>query len=97
MSTNTYQRETDEFQPITVTVKTRNPDGTETTNIATTGVTFAVVPAGQRPAIFLEPMTLEGKIGVNVVGLGKGSYSVFARIQSTPEIPVIHCGTFRVQ
>ncbi len=87
MSTPTYQRETDEFQPVTVEV-----DGQP----VTTGITFAVVPSGQRPVTFTAPMTLDGKIGVNVVGLTRGTYQVFARIVSAPETPVILCGSFYI-
>lgn len=83
----TYPRESVEFQPVTVTV-----DGVA----VTTGVTFAVVPYGDRPVTFVAPTTLGGKIGVMVSGLGVGVYRVWAQVTSAPETPVIDCGTFTV-
>lgn len=86
MST-TYPRETVEFQPITVTV-----DGVE----VLTGVTVAVVASGVRPVTYTAPTTLAGKIGVMVTGMALGIYDVWAKVASSPETPVIYCGSFRV-
>ena len=81
--TSSYPRETVEFQPITITV-----DGTP----VTTGVTVALVANGTRPSVWVAPTTLAGKIGVMLTGLTPGLYSVFAKIASSPETPVIDCG-----
>ena len=82
-----YPRETVEFQPVTVTI-----DGTP----VTTGVTFAVVPAGTRPITFVTPTTLAGKIGVMITGMTVGNWNVWAKVTSSPETPVIDCGTISI-
>ena len=89
MSTAPFQRETYEFLPVEVTA-----NGTA----VTTDVTFAVVEMGARPDTFGTAVTIGTAIGVMVDGptLGVGTFSVFARVESSPEIPVIDCGTFRV-
>lgn len=84
---NQYQRETDEFQPVTVTV-----DGAAVTE----NVEFSVVPAGTRPVTFIPPMVVGAAIGVRVFALEPGNYRVFARVTSSPEVPVVDCGTFAV-
>lgn len=83
----TYPRETVEFQPVTVAV-----DGV----VVTSGVAFAVVPYGDRPATFVAPTALNGKIGVMVSGMTPGTYRVWAQVTSVPETPVIDCGVFTV-
>jgi len=84
---NTYPRETVEFGPITVTV-----DGTE----VLTGIEVCVALNGTRPNVWVAPTTLAGKIGVMIDGMTPGLYSIWARITSSPEIPVIDCGLFKV-
>lgn len=82
---NTYPRESVEFQPVTVTV-----DGVTVTS----GVEFAVTEPGTRPTVWAAAVTLSGKIGVMVEGFNPGNWHVWARITSTPEIPVVDCGAF---
>lgn len=82
-----YPRETDELQPVTVTV-----DGVATT----AAVEFAVVPNGERPGDWTAPYVVGDKSGVRVAGLAPGLYRVFARVTDTPEVPVIDCGTLLV-
>ena len=87
MSRNLYPRETVEFQPVTVTVN----------GVAvTTGVEFAVAESGSRPVTWAAPATLGGRIGVMVEDLTPGDWTVWARVTSSPEIPVIDCGYFTV-
>jgi hypothetical protein len=84
-----FQRETYEFLPVVVTV-----NGTA----VTTDVSFAVCEVDGRPATWGSAVTLGTAIGVMVNGtaLGVGTFEVFARVQSSPEIPVLDCGTFRI-
>ena len=84
---NVYPRETVEFQEVTVTV-----DGAP----VTTGVAFAVVEDGARPATWSPAEVIGSKIGVMVAGLIPGRYRVWAQVTSSPEIPVIDCGPFQV-
>lgn len=86
--TNLFQRESVEFQPVTVTVA----------GVAvTTGVTFSVTAEDARPATFSAATTLSGQIGVMVDTLDPGTYRVWAQITGAPpETPVLDCGTFRV-
>jgi hypothetical protein len=87
--TNLYERETLEFQPVSVTL-----DDVE----ITTNVEFAVLLGNARPVEldWATPTTLDDRIGVMVDSLTPGTYAVWARITSTPEVPVIDCGRFRV-
>lgn len=80
---NTYPRETVEFQPVTVTVDAV---------AVTTGVTFALVADGTRPVTFNTATALGGKIGVMLTGLAPGSWRIYAKVTSAPETPVIDCG-----
>jgi hypothetical protein len=82
-----YPRETVEFQGVTVTV-----NGT----VVTTGVMFCLVPDGARPVTWVTPTTLSGAIGVMVTGLIQGTWRIFAQVTSSPEVPVIDCGTITV-
>jgi hypothetical protein len=86
---NRYPRESVEFQPITVTLN----------GVAvTTGVTVQVVVQGNRPVgAWVTPTTLSGVIGVMVSGQAPGSYTVWAKVTSAPETPVINCGTYVVE
>ena len=85
--TNTYPRETVEFQPVTVLI-----DGAP----VTAGVTFAVVAYGDRPVTFTAPVTLGGQIGVMVSGLVPGMWVVWAQVADAPEMVIIDTGAFTV-
>lgn len=84
---NNYPRETVEFQPVTVTVNGA---------AVTTGVTFADVPSGTRPATFTTPTTLTGRIGVMVQGYPVGVRDIWAKVTANPETPIIYCGSYAV-
>lgn len=84
---NRYERESTEFQPVTVTV-----DGTAVTS----GVTLAITASGQRPVTYAAPVTIDGKAGVMVQGLQPGAYNVWAKVDSTPETVVINCGSILI-
>lgn len=84
---NTYPRETVEFQPVAVAV-----NGVPVTS----GVEFTTAAAGTRPTGWAAPVTLDAQIGVMVEGLAPGTWHVWARITSDPEVPVIDCGAFDV-
>lgn len=85
--TNAYPRESVEFQPVTVT-----RDGFTVSS----GVSFAIVPDGDRPEEFTPAVTISGKTGVMVDGLDLGTYRIFAKVAGSPEIPVIDCGYFYI-
>jgi hypothetical protein len=87
MDTNSYERESVDFNPVTVTVN-KTP--------VTTGVTFSVVPDGLRPAVFTAPTVLGGQIGVMVGGYQPGVYRVYAKVAANPETPVLKAGYFTV-
>lgn len=78
-------RETLEFLPITVTV-----DGQE----VTAGVKVCVVTGRNRPTEWVDPVELDGKIGVLTEGHAPGTYKVYAQITDAPEIPVVLCGSY---
>jgi hypothetical protein len=84
-----FQRETIEYQPIVVTA-----NGTAVTS----NVTVAIVELGARPSTWGTAVTLGTAIGVMVNGptLGPGAYEIYAKVASTPETPVVNCGTFRI-
>ena len=84
-----FQRETYEFLPISVQVNG---------SAVTTGVEFATVDIASRPTTFGTAVTLGTAIGVMVNGtaLGVGTFQVFAKVTSSPEIPVLNAGTFRI-
>ena len=84
-----FQRETYEFLPVAVTVNG---------SAVTTGVEFSTVDLSTRPTTFGSAVTLGTAIGVMVNGtaLGVGTYRVFAKVTSSPEIPVLDAGTFRI-
>jgi hypothetical protein len=84
---NAFPRESVEFQPVTVT-----RDG----STVSTGVSFSIVPDGERPEEFTAAMTMFGKTGCMVSGLDRGTYRIFAKIADSPETPVIDCGYFYV-
>lgn len=84
---NKYPRETDELQPVKVTV-----DGVEVTE----GVEFALTTGQDRPATWTEPYVVGAKSGVRVHDLAPGMWRVWARVTDSPEVPVIDCGEFFV-
>lgn len=84
---NVFPRETVEFQGVPITM-----DGT----VVTTNIEYSVVAPGIRPATWVSATTLAGKTGFMVSGYAVGTYQVWARITSSPEIAVIDCGTFSV-
>jgi hypothetical protein len=84
---NTYQRETVEHQPVTVTV-----NGAVTAD----SMKFAVVPTGSRPTTWLDPVTVDGKPGVMIQGYQPGVYTVFVQVTANPETPVENAGQFQV-
>ena len=84
---NVFPRETVEFQGVPVTM-----DGT----VVTTNIEYCVVAPGVRPATWVSATTLAGATGFMVSGYAVGTYQVWARITSSPEIAVIDCGTFSV-
>lgn len=84
---NTYPRETVEFQPVVVKVD----------NVITTiNVKFCITLFGDRPEAFIDPSVLDADIGVLVTGLAPGTYTVWAKILNVPEQPVIDCGKFDI-
>jgi hypothetical protein len=83
-----FQRETQEFLPVAVTV-----NGTAVTS----NVEFDIVASGDRPLTFGSAVTLGTAIGVMVENLSAGGYEVFAKVSSSPEIPVLSCGSFIVE
>jgi len=85
--TNAYPRESTEFQPVTVT-----RDGFTVSS----GLSYSIVPDGDRPEVFTEAVTISGQTGVMVSGLEPGTYRIFAKIEGITEIPVIDCGYFYV-
>jgi hypothetical protein len=85
--TNAYPRESVEFQPVIVT---RDDEA------LTTGVSFAIVPDGDRPTTFTAATVLDGRVGVMIQGLARGTYRIFAQVDNAPEVPVIDCGYFYI-
>lgn len=84
---NAYPRESVEFQPIKVT-----QDGAA----VTTGLSFAVVPDGQRPVTFSPATVLGDEAGVMLSGLTAGTYRIYAQLTAGVETPVLDCGYFYV-
>jgi hypothetical protein len=84
---NTFQRETVEFQPVSLAA-----NGSPIQD----GVEFSIVLDGRRPDTWVPAVHLSGKLGFMVQGRAPGAYHVWARITANPETPVIDCGIFRV-
>jgi hypothetical protein len=84
---NAYPRETVQFQEVVVT---------QNSLTLTSGLSFAVVKDGERPDVFTPAVSLEGKLGVTLTGLGAGTYRIYAQFAADPEIPVIDCGYFYI-
>lgn len=84
---NVYERESVEFQPVEVKLNGQ---------VVLDGISYAIVPDGERPVTFAAAVILSGKTGVMIQGLAHGTYRIFAKVLNTPEIPVIDCGYFYV-
>ena len=85
-----FQRETVEFLPVTVLV-----NGTVTSD----PVEFSITDVNSRPSAWGAAVTIGTDIGVMVNGTalgGPGTFNVYARVTSSPETPVVDCGTFRI-
>jgi hypothetical protein len=89
MSTPAYERETNEFVPVTVTVNGA---------VTISGVSLCVTAAfDERPVTWVAATILDGETGFMLTGRPVGSYRVWAKVSDSPEAPVIDCGTFRVR
>lgn len=86
---NNYPRESVEFQPILITL-----DGNPVTVAA--DVEVCITAPNARPSTWIASTSLAGEIGVMIQNLAVGTYTVWARITDSPEIPVINCGAFAV-
>lgn len=77
-----------EFLPVTVT-----RDGTSHTDFD-----ISVVPTGSAPGTFAPPTTVGTAKGYLVpANIATGPYSIYVRVNgSTPEVPVLKAGSFRV-
>ena len=84
---NLYERESVEFQPVEVKL-----DGL----VVADGISYAIVPDGERPVDFTDAVVLGGKTGVMIQGLDRGTYRIFAKILNSPEVPIIDCGYFYI-
>lgn len=84
---NLYERESVEFQPVEIKLNGA---------VVLDGVSYAIVPDGERPVTFTAAVILSGKTGVMIQGLSRGTYRIFAKVLNTPEVPVIDCGHFYV-
>lgn len=85
--TNRYPRESIEFQAVIIRV-----DGIK----VTTGIEYCVVTAGERPEIWVAPVVVGTQSGFMVDGYDVGTWDVWAKVTSAPEIPVLNCGSFIV-
>jgi len=84
----TFERESIEFQPVTVTLDGQPAD--------TAALAFAITPQGTRPTTFTPPTIIGGKPGVMVQGLPVGNHTIWAKATSSPEIPIMACGYITV-
>ncbi len=84
---NIFPRESVEFQGVPIYI-----DGA----LVTTNIEYAVTTPGSRPSTWVSATTLAGATGFMVSGYSVGTYQVWARVTSSPEIAVIDCGTFGV-
>jgi len=80
----TFERESIEFQPVTVTL-----DGQP---VNTAILALAIVPHGSRPTTFTAPTIINGKPGVMIQGLTPGVHKIWAKVTSNPETPILACG-----
>jgi hypothetical protein len=76
-----------EFQPVIVKVNGQ---------VTQDDLEFSVVPLKRRPDTWTAAVTLDGQVGFMVENLDPGSYTVWAKVLSSPELPVIDCGFFTV-
>lgn len=84
---NYYERESVEFQPVEIKL-----NGVAVLD----GISYAIVPDGERPVDFIAATVLAGKTGVMIQGLERGTYRIYAKVINSPEVPVIDCGYFYV-
>lgn len=87
--TDKFPRETVEHLPIGVTVK--NALGAVVP--ITVDIETSLAPIGWRPSTWLPAVTVDGLVGVMIQGLTRGSWTIFARVAESPEVPVMECGT----
>lgn len=85
--TAVYPRETVEFLPVNITV-----DGAPVTS----GVELSRTFGAERPTLWETPTSLGGKIGILLTAEATGYHTVWARITSAPETPVINAGTYLI-
>jgi hypothetical protein len=62
----------------------------------TANVTVCVALAGVDPVTFVTPDLVSGALFYMIQGLTPGFYKVWAKVTSSPEIPVFELGEFRV-
>lgn len=67
---NVYERETNEFQPIVVTV-----DGTVLT--AVTNLSFSITDLSTRPTVWIAAVLYGGAVGLWVTGMTPGTYQIW--------------------
>jgi hypothetical protein len=87
MAVNKYERETVEFQPITIT-----RDGV----VITTNIETCITALDVRPVTWISAIALGDKVGCMIEDLTEGTYEVWVRVTDSPEIPVKSAGTFQV-
>lgn len=72
-----FERETNEFQPLGVTIDGQVPLWDE--------VSTAVVAHGSRPTVWTPIATLDDQEGFWVTGLGAGLYEVYTKVATGSE------------
>lgn len=82
-----FERESVEFLPVEVKLDGRPFSG---------DISYAIVRDGDRPVTFTPAVILGQKPGVMIQGFAAGTYRIFAKVNSTPEVPVIDCGYFYI-
>ncbi len=85
---NRYPRETVELVPLTVTI-----DG-----VAATEYQTALVTDGDRPTVWTDAVTIGDITGVMLPGTATKptTLRIFAKVTSSPEVPVIDMGTIQL-
>ena len=86
--TNTYPRESVEFMALDV----------KNGATAVTDYQVQVTPGTGRPTpgAWVTNTTLDGKRGLMISGLARGSYAAWVKVTANPEIPVLMAGFFSV-
>lgn len=84
---NYYPKETVEYVTVNVTI-----DGVKTT----AGVQLSVVPNGERPGAWADAVVVDGDVAYLIDGMDVGVYAIWGRVDTGVEMPVIECGTFRI-